>query len=254
MKVVILCGGYGLRMREVTEHLPKPLAVVGTKPILWYIMKLYARYGHEEFILPLGYMGDKIKEYFMNSSWKQNDFLLDMVCNEYKLIQPEKQENWKIAFIDTGADTMTGGRIKRLQSYIGEDTFLATYGDGLSDVDLGDLVKYHKEMGRIATMTGIQKKSQFGVVRTMDGIATSFGEKSEIEGLINGGYFVFNKEIFDHIPGDGCSLEADTLVKLSREGQLAVYEHNGYWQAIDTAKDIDEINSNWPMVSSVLGI
>lgn len=241
-------------MREVTEHMPKPLAVVGTKPMLWYIMKLYARYGHEEFILPLGYMGDKIKEYFMNASWKQNDFELDMGCNEYKLIQPEKQEKWKITFVDTGADTMTGGRIKRLQPYIGEDTFLATYGDGLSDVDLSALVKYHKEMGRIATMTGIQKKSQFGVVRTMGGIATSFGEKSEIEGRINGGYFVFNKEIFDYVPGDDCSLEADTLVELSRQGQLAVFEHNGYWQAIDTVKDIDEVNSSWPIVSSILGI
>lgn len=243
-----------MRMREVTEYVPKPLAVVGTKPILWHIMKLYARYGHEEFILPLGYMGDKIKEYFMDTSWKQNDFVLDMGSNECKLIRPEKQEKWKIAFIDTGADTMTGGRIKRLQSYIGEGTFLATYGDGLSDVDLGALIKYHKEMGRIATITGIQKKSQFGVVRTIGGIATSFGEKSDIEGLINGGYFVFNKEIFDYISGDECSLEADSLVKLSKEGQLAVFEHNGYWQAIDTAKDIEEVNSNWPSISSALGI
>lgn len=254
MKVVILCGGYGMRMREVTEHIPKPLAVVGDRPILWHIMKIYSKYGFDDFILPLGYMGDKIKEFFMNYAWKQNDFILDFSSNESKALFLEKQEKWRITFVDTGADTMTGGRIKRIQPLIEDDTFLLTYGDGLCNVDIEALIKYHQDMGTIATMTGIQKKSQFGIVRTMYGLATSFGEKSDIEGLVNGGFFVFNRAIFDYLSGDNCVLEMEPLARLAAEGQLAVYEHKGFWQAMDTTKDIGEMNSNWPIVSKILGI
>lgn len=243
-----------MRMREVTEHIPKPLAVVGDRPILWQIMKLYSKYGFDDFILPLGYKGVKIKEYFMNYSWMQNDFILDFSSNESKTFLREKQEKWRITFIDTGADTMTGGRIKRIQPFIEDDTFLLTYGDGLCNVDIGALLKYHQDMGVTATLTGIEKKSQYGILKVQDGLATSFGEKTEIEGVINGGFFVMNKAVFNYLSDDQCVLEKEPLVKLALEGQLAVYEHKGFWQAVDTPKDLEEMNSNWQTVSDILGI
>jgi glucose-1-phosphate cytidylyltransferase len=254
LKVVILCGGYGLRMGEITEQIPKPLAIVGGKPILWQIMKLYSKYGFDDFILPLGYKGDKIKEYFMNYDWIQNDFVLDFSSSENKISLMKKPEKWRITFVDTGVDTMTGGRIKRIQPFIGDDTFLLTYGDGLCDVNIGELLKYHQDMGVIATLTGIQKKSQFGILKTQDGLAKSFGEKSEVEGQINGGFFVFNKAVFDFLSGDKCVLEKEPLEKLAAEGQLAVYEHKGFWQAVDTSKDLQEMDTNWGTIESILGI
>ncbi len=254
MKVVILCGGYGMRMREITGNTPKPLALVGGKPILWHIMKLYSKYGFDDFILPLGYMGDKIKEYFMNYDWKQNDFILDFRDNENKIYLLKKPEKWRITFIDTGEDTMTGGRIKRIQSFIEDDTFLMTYGDGLSDVNISELLKYHREKGKIATLTSIQKKSQYGILKAQDGLATSFGEKTEIEGMINGGFFAFNRAIFDYLNNDQCVLEREPLIKLASGGQLAVYEHKGFWQAIDTVKDLQDMNTNWEAIESILGI
>ena len=254
MKVVILCGGYGMRMREITENIPKPLASMGGKPILWHIMKIYSKYGFDDFILPLGYMGDKIKEYFMNYDWKQNDFIMDFRDNENKIYLLKKPEKWRITFIDTGDGTMTGGRIKRIQSFIEDDTFLMTYGDGLSDVNISELLKYHREKGKIATLTGIQKKSQYGILKAQDGLATSFGEKTEVEGLINGGFFVFNRAIFDYLNNDQCFLEREPLIKLASEGQLAVYEHKGFWQAVDTVKDLQDMNANWAAIESILGI
>lgn len=254
LKVVILCGGYGMRFREVTENIPKPLAAVGGRPILWQIMKLYSKYGFDDFILPLGYKGDKIKEYFMNYDWMHNDFTLDFRDNAKKVLFLKKPEKWRITFVDTGADTMTGGRIKRIQPFIEDDNFLMTYGDGLCDVNIGEILKYHQKMETIATLTGIPKKSQYGIVRTQDGLATSFGEKSEIEGLINGGFFVFNKAIFDYLSDDKCVLEKEPLARLATEGQLAVYEHRGFWQAVDTSKDLQEMNINWADIKNLLEI
>ncbi len=243
-----------MRMREVTEHIPKPLAIVGGKPILWQIMKIYSKYGCNDFILPLGYKGEKIKEYFMNYDWLQNDFILDFSCNENKIYLLKKTEKWRITFIDTGVDTMTGGRIKRIQPFIEDDTFLLTYGDGLCDVNIGELLKYHQKMGVIATLTGIQKKSQYGVLKARDGLATSFAEKTELEGLINGGFFVFNTAVFDYLSDDQCVLEKEPLAKLASEGQLAVYEHKGFWQAVDTSKDLQDMDANWGTIESILGI
>lgn len=253
MKVVILCGGYGMRMRELTEHAPKPLAIVGGKPILWHLMKLYSKYGFDDFILPLGYMGEKIKEYFMNYDWKQNDFILDFSNDEKKILFLKKPEKWKITFVDTGADTMTGGRIKRIQPFIKGDTFFMTYGDGLCDVNISELLEYHWEKGKIATLTGIQKKSQYGILKVKDGVATGFGEKTEIEGLINGGFFVLNNEIFNYLPGDQCVFEKEPLSKLSEEGQLAVYQHSGFWQAVDTYKELQDMEKDWNDISKTLG-
>lgn len=254
LKVVILCGGHGLRMREITEKVPKPLAPVGGKAILWRIMKLYSKYGYDDFILALGYKGEKIKEYFINYDWLQNDFILDFSGNENKVYLLKKPEKWRITFLDTGEDTMTGGRIKRIQTYIDEDTFLMTYGDGLCDVNINELVKYHQSMGVTATLTGIYKKSQYGILKIQDGLATDFAEKKEIEGLINGGFFVFNKAIFNYLDEDHCVLEKDPLARLAAEGQLAVFEHKGFWQSVDTGKDLHDMNANWAVIESILGI
>lgn len=243
-----------MRMREVTENIPKPLAIIGDRPILWHIMKIYSRYGFNEFILPLGYKGEKIKEYFMNYDWIQNDFILDFSGNENKVYLLKKPEKWKITFIDTGADAMTGDRIKRIQPFIDEDTFLMTYGDGLCDIDVAKLLKYHQDMGATATLTAIEKRSQYGILKAQDGLAVSFGEKTELEGLINGGFFVLGKGIFNYIDHEGCSIEKDVLPRLAAESQLAVLEHKGFWRSADTPKDLQDMNENWEDISKILGI
>ncbi len=253
LKTVILCGGYGMRMREVTEDIPKPLAIIGGRPILWHIMKIYSRYGFNDFILPLGYKGEKIKEYFMNYDWMQNDFILDFSGNENKVYLLKKPEKWKITFIDTGEHAMTGDRIKKIQPFIDEDIFFMTYGDGLCDVDIEKLLKYHQDMGVTATLTAVEKKSQYGILKARDGLAASFGEKTEIEGLINGGFFVLGKAIFDYLDLEGCSFEKDVLPRLAAESQLAVFEHRGFWQAADTSKDLKDMNENWGAISNKLG-
>lgn len=242
-----------MRMREITENIPKPLATVGGKAILWRIMKIYSNYGFNDFILALGYKGEKIKEYFMNYHWMQNDFVLDFSDNENRICLLKRPEKWRIAFIDTGEDTMTGGRIKRLQPYIDGDTFFMTYGDGLSDVNIIELLKYHQQMGVTATLTGIRKRNQYGILKVQDGLAAAFAEKEEIEGLINGGFFVFNKAIFDYLEGDQCVLEKEPLSQLAALRQLAVYEHKGFWQSVDTSKDLREMEANWASIRSLLG-
>jgi len=241
MKVVILCGGKGLRMYELTEDMPKPMAPVCGKPMLWHIMMNYKYFGFNDFILLLGYKGEKIKEYFIDYNWKQHDFVLDTGSGSIRLLN--ENETFHITFLDTGIDTMTGGRIKRARKYIGNETFMLTYGDGLSNVDLRKLLAYHRKMGRIATVTGINKKTQYGVLTVENGIATSFREKESSGGLINGGFFVFEPAIFDYITDDtNCVLEQEPLKNLARDGQLAVYFHDGFWTACDTYGDILKIN------------
>lgn len=238
MKVVILCGGKGSRL-SLEQNIPKPLALVHGKPILWHIMKTYMHYGFNEFILPLGFGGDKIKEYFYNYEWKNYNFIKDN--SSIRLLQ--KSEDWKISFIDTGIDTMTGGRIKKIQPYIEEDTFMLTYGDGLSDINMDNLLKFHYKKGKIATVTGIKRQSQYGILTLKDGIAESFDEKSSLDGIINGGYFVLNKKIFNYIDNkDNCVFEQEPLKALVKESQLAVYMHNGFWASIDTQKDLITAN------------
>ncbi|MEQ2468645.1 sugar phosphate nucleotidyltransferase [Niallia sp. CLA-SR-H024] len=192
MKVVILCGGKGMRMRGLTENIPKALADVNGKTILWHIMKHYSEYGHQEFILPLGYKGDQIKDYFVNLAWRKNNLKIDLLNNQYDIL--EKTEPWNITCIDTGQDTMTGARIKQLEEYIEDDIFLLTYGDGLSDIDLDKLIAFHKEKGKTVTLTGIKKNNQYGVLDIEDGIAKGFSEKPMLNDWINGGFFVCNKD------------------------------------------------------------
>ncbi len=246
MKVVILCGGKGSRMRGGIEDLPKPLESIGEKPILWHIMKLYQHYGFNDFLLLLGYKGEKIKEYFVDYPWKSHDFILNMDSPEGGIQMLQNPENWKITFIDTGVNTMTGARIKRAQKYIGDESFMLTYGDGLADIDLHALLAFHKEKGKVGTVTGIQKKSQYGTLRIEEDVAQSFREKQQTEGTINGGFFVFNQEIFSYLTEDeSCILEQEPMQNLVADRQLAVYDHQGLWIAIDTYKDLQEANQIW---------
>lgn len=244
MKVVILCGGMGTRLRGPGEEIPKPLAEVDGKPLIWHIMKIYNRYGFMDFILPLGFGGDKIKEYFYNYRWKNFDFTLNIESNKISLHgEPEK---WNITFVDTGLKTLTGSRIKRVEKYIDEDTFMMTYGDGLSDVNIGELLDYHIKMGKTATVTGIKRKSQFGILKVQNGIAEDFQEKTSLEGVINGGFFVLNKKIFNYIDNDNnCTFEQEPMRNLVKSRELAVYMHDGQWMAIDTYKDLILANKLW---------
>ncbi|WP_238883209.1 glucose-1-phosphate cytidylyltransferase [Clostridium sp. YIM B02551] len=242
MKAVIFCGGKGTRMREETEYRPKPLVLVGGKPILWHIMKLYSHYGIDEFILCLGYKGDMIKQYFMEMYWRNNDFTLNINGHkeiEYHTVEKEK---WKITFVDTGLETLTGGRLKKIEPYIDEDSFMLTYGDGLSDVNLNQLINYHNSKGKIATLTGVHPISNYGLMEIEDGIVKAFREKPVLKDLVNGGYMVLNKEIFSYLPSEDCMFEQEPLINLAADTQLTVYEHNGYWTAIDTFKDVESVN------------
>lgn len=244
MKVVLLCGGKGTRMNEITEELPKPLALIGDKPILWHIIKIYQSYGFNDFILLLGYKGEKIKEYFMDYEWKNNSFTMDSSTGNIHILGPK--ETWRITFVDTGLDTMTGGRIKKAQKYIGDEPFLLTYGDGLCDINLHELIQFHNKQGTIATVTGIKKKSQFGMLTVHQGTAESFEEKAKTDGIINGGYFVLNPEVFSYLNDDSqCIFEEEPLKELTHDRQLSVYLHDGFWMAIDTYKNVLDINQMW---------
>jgi glucose-1-phosphate cytidylyltransferase len=243
LKVVILCGGKGLRMKEITEDIPKPLAMIGGKPILWHIMKTYYHYGFKEFVLLLGYKGDKIKEYFKDYKWKNSDFIL-REDGSYEMLEPS--EKWSITFLDTGIDTMTGGRLIRAKSILKDESFMLTYGDGLADINLNALIDFHNKRGKIATVTGIRKSNQYGVLSAEDNIAIQFAEKPVCNDIINGGFFVFNSEIFNYLQdGDKCILEKKPLVRLVDDRQLAVYNHYGFWTAMDTYKDIMDVNKLW---------
>ncbi|MCI0767007.1 sugar phosphate nucleotidyltransferase [Bacillus sp. TL12] len=243
MKVIILCGGKGLRMQGILKDIPKPLVQVQGKPLIWHIMDLYSKFGHHEFILPLGYGGEKIKEYFMDYIWKEHDFTLDLKNNRYQLLEEPKQ--WNIKFIDTGIETMTGTRLKKLEKHIQNEMFLLTYGDGLAKININELIKFHKDKGKIATLTGIKKSSQYGLLQIENGIAVDFKEKPLLNAVINGGFFVFNKGIFDYLNDNDCMLEEEPLLNLIKNKELAVYEHNDYWISIDTPKDLKDANESW---------
>ncbi len=239
--VVILCGGTGTRLREHTEHIPKPLVQIGGMPVLVHIMKHYAHYGFKKFILCLGYKGEMIKDYFIKHEWLLNDFTL--VQN--KIIKHTKtDDDFSITFIDTGQKTNTGGRLKKIEKYITGNNFLVTYGDGLSNVDIKKLFEHHVNKGKIATLTSINPTSPFGVIEIEDGLVKSFKEKPKLEGFINGGFFAFNKKIFDYLNDDSI-LEEEPLRKLASEGQLATFVHNDFWACMDTFKDNERLNAIW---------
>lgn len=248
MQTVILCGGLGTRLREETEFRPKPMVNIGTRPILWHIMKTYAWYGHTNFVLALGYKGDMVKEYFWNYEVMNNDVTLELGNSEKLRIHNTHQESgWKVTLADTGQNTLKGGRIKRIEKYISGDTFMLTYGDGVGDVDIDALLKFHKAHGKIVTVTGINPAARFGEMMADNGHVTAFREKPEAaHGLVNGGFFVCSRKIFDYLGSDqDCDFEYGPLEQIVKEGQMMVYQHKGFWACMDTLRDMEYLNGLW---------
>lgn len=246
MKVVLLAGGFGTRLSEETDIKPKPMVEIGGKPILWHIMKLYSHYGFNDFIVCLGYKGYVIKEYFANYFLHMADVTFDMATNSMTVHQ-KHAEPWKVTLVDTGANTMTGGRIKRVRKYVGDETFMVTYGDGLSDQNLGELLKYHKSHGRIGTMTTVQPSGRYGAVDIGQGNnIQAFIEKPRGDGAwVNGGFFVFEPAMFDYIEGDSTIFEREPLEGVSRDGQLVAFKHEGFWKPMDTLREKNEFEDLW---------
>jgi glucose-1-phosphate cytidylyltransferase len=247
MKVVILAGGLGTRLAEETDTRPKPMVEIGGKPILWHIMKIYSHYGFNEFIICLGYKGFFIKEYFANYFLHQSDLTINLSDNS-RQVHNNASENWKITLVDTGLNTMTGGRIKRIQQYIGNEPFLLTYGDGLSNVNISDLVENHRRSGKKCTVTGIIPQGRFGLMKTgSNNDIVSFSEKKdEDNSLINGGYFVCEPDIFEYInEGDESVWEKQPLETLANNGELNLNFHIGFWKPMDSLKDKMDLNELW---------
>lgn len=248
MKVVILCGGMGTRLKEETEYKPKPMVEIGGRPMVWHIMKTYAHYGFKKFVLCLGYRGDVIKNYFYNYEIRSNDFTLTLGEGRIQVHNQHSETGWEITFAETGALNMTGSRVKQIERYCDDDLFMLTYGDGVCNVNIKDLIAYHRSHGKIGTVTGVLPPSRFGELLIEGNQVKSFTEKPQIHagGLINGGYFVFNKKFFEYLKADDqCILERAPLEKLSLDNQLCVYDHRGFWQCMDTYRDFEYLNSLW---------
>jgi glucose-1-phosphate cytidylyltransferase len=247
MKAVILAGGQGTRLREETEYRPKPLVEVGNRPILWHIMKLYAFYGIQDFVVCLGYKGNMIKEYFLNYEAMNNDFTI-CLGEKHRISYHDnhQEQDFKVTLANTGLESMTGGRIKKIERYIEDDTFLVTYGDGISDVNIGKLLEFHKSHNRLATVTTVRPTSRFGILELSDqGHVTDFAEKPQVDGWASAGYFVFNKRVFDYLEGDDCIMEREPLEKLAAEGELMAYRHEGFFFAMDTYREYLYLNDLW---------
>jgi len=246
MKVVILAGGFGTRISEESYLKPKPMVEVGGQPILWHIMKTYSHYGLNDFVICLGYKGYVIKEYFANYFLHMSDVTFDLATNSME-VHNRKAESWKVTLVDTGPETMTGGRLKRVRDYIGDETFCFTYGDGVSDVNIHDLIAHHKAGGRKATVTAIQPPGRYGVLSmTDDDAVTSFREKPSAEGAwINGGFFVLEPSVIDYIEDDSSHFEFKPMQTLAAEGQLTSFRHRGFWQAMDTLREKNMLEDMW---------
>ncbi len=246
MKAVILAGGLGTRLAEETGTRPKPMVEIGGKPILWHIMKSYSQHGVNEFIICLGYKGYLIKEYFSNYYLHQSDITFDMVNNKMEIHQ-NTAESWKVTLIDTGANTLTGGRLKRVKDYLTEDEdFCFTYGDGVADINITELIAFHKAQGTLATLTATQPPGRFGVIKFNDHKVSSFQEKPEGDGnWINGGYFVLSPKVIDYITDDRTTWESEPMEKLAKEGQLSAFKHSGFWRPMDTLRDKQYLEALW---------
>jgi glucose-1-phosphate cytidylyltransferase len=241
MKVVILAGGFGTRISEESHLIPKPMIEIGGKPILWHIMKYYSSFGFDDFIILAGYKQYVIKEFFANYFLHNSDVTFDLSNNQME-VHNNMNEPWKVTIVDTGLNTMTGGRIKRIKNYVGNETFMMTYGDGVSDVDLDALLRFHREHGLVATLTGVQPEGRFGVLDLQGERIRSFREKSRDDmGWINGGFMVLEPKVFDYIAGDETMFEREPLEQLANEGQLGCYRHRGFWQCMDTLRDKEKL-------------
>jgi glucose-1-phosphate cytidylyltransferase len=245
MKVVILAGGLGTRLAEETTIKPKPMVEIGGHPILWHIMKHYGHCGFKEFFIALGYRGDVIKRFFVDYYNLSGDMTIDLSRGAIET-RDQKCEDWTVHLVDTGQETQTGGRVKRLEPWLRDGTFMVTYGDGVCDVDLGELLKFHRSHGRIATVTAVRPPARFGGLVFDGDIVTDFAEKPQIgEGWINGGFLIFEPELFKYLEGDHSSLEADALEHLAADGQLAAFRHDRFWQCMDTLRDKRLLETLW---------
>lgn len=247
MKVVILAGGFGTRISEESHLRPKPMIEIGGKPILWHIMKEYSAFGFNEFIICCGYKQHVIKEWFADYYLHNSDVTFDFTEGNKMTVHSNVSEPWKVTLVDTGLNTMTGGRVKRIQSYVGEETFMLTYGDGVSDVNIQKLWEFHRSHGKIATLTAVKLDQRFGVLDVMeDGMIQAFREKhTKDSGRINGGYMVLEPEIFSYLEGDYTVFEKEPLQQLAGEGQLVAYPHDGFWQCMDTAREKEKLEEMW---------
>jgi glucose-1-phosphate cytidylyltransferase len=247
MKSVILAGGYGTRISEESGVRPKPLVEIGGRPILWHIMKIYSEHGIDDFVVCLGYKGAMIKSYFANYALQRSDVTFDFREDE-TIIHSRTVEPWRVTLIDTGEETMTGGRVRRVREHIGDETFCLTYGDGVSDIDLGELVRFHQRRDVLATMTAVQPPGRFGAMSlgADEELVTSFREKpAGDEAWVNGGFFVLEPEVIDYIDDDTSIWEREPLTKLAEDGKLAAYRHRGYWQNLDTLRDKAVLEEQW---------
>ena len=247
-QVVILCGGLGTRLREETEFRPKPLVEIGGRPVLWHIMKIYSHYGFNDFVLCLGYKGHMIKEYFLNYRLMHSDFTLRLGSRGVPHFHNSNSpENWSVTFVDTGAEAMTGARVKRIEPYIKGSHFMLTYGDGVADINIPDLLEFHLGHGKAGTVTGVRPVSRYGELAVLDGHVRQFTEKPQADnGFISGGFFVFNRRFFDYLEDDdNCVLEGEPLERLTKDGELMSYAHAGYWHSMDTYRDFVALNEMW---------
>ncbi len=244
-KVVILAGGYGTRLVEKTDQMPKPMVEIGGRPILWHIMKHFAHHGSREFLIALGYKGDVIKRFFLDYYTLNGSLSIDLASGSVETHQ-RRQEEWTVHLIDTGIDTLTGGRLECLKRLLHEDTFMVTYGDGVSNVDLHELMRFHRSHGRLATVTAVRPPARFGAMTFEGALVKEFTEKPQIgEGWINGGFLVLEPGVLEYLEGPDTSLEAHTLEHLAADGQLAAYRHDGFWQCLDTLRDLRRLQSLW---------
>ena len=246
MKVIILAGGYGTRISEYTDNLPKPMIPIGGKPILWHIMQHYSKFEHSDFYLALGYKAEIIKEYFLNYKSLNSNFTVNLKSGKVNSHQ-RSSVDWNVTLIDTGLNTMTGGRVARIKEFIGDETFMLTYGDGLANINLEDLVKFHKAHGKLVTMTAVRPAARFGELDIQDGsMVSKFEEKPQLhDGWINGGFFVIEPKFFDYIEGDSVMLERGPLEKAASDNQLMAYKHYDFWHCMDTKRDHELLQRLW---------
>lgn len=245
MKVVILAGGLGTRLAEETDRIPKPMVEIGDRPILWHIMKHYAQYDFKEFFIALGYKGQVIKRYFLGYHELHSSLTVSLADGNVK-VHGGGREDWTVHLIETGLETLTGGRVKRLEPWLKDGTFMVTYGDGVCNLDLQDLLRFHRSHGRLATVTAVRPPARFGALIFDGDLVVEFTEKPQVgEGWINGGFLVFEPGIFDYLEGDDTSLEADTLEQVAADGQLAAYRHGDFWQCMDHLRDVRLLQRHW---------
>jgi glucose-1-phosphate cytidylyltransferase len=245
VKVVILAGGRGTRISEETMTRPKPMVEIGGRPLLWHVISIYAGQGFRDIVIACGYRGEMIKDYFDGFHVRNSDYVIDLRDGSRTVINPSRLD-WRVTLVDTGLDTMTGGRIRRLERVIGREPFMVTYGDGVGDVDIRALVAFHRGHGRLATVTAVRPPARFGALELDGDSVCEFSEKPQAgEGWINGGFFVFEPAVFDYIEGDDTALEREPLERLAQEGQLMAYRHHGFWQPMDTVRDRDLLEALW---------